>query len=165
MNHYKFDNYGWFTEVVNFEHLRSIPYAPPPNPSGGTWTFPVVGELWPMFVPNPSNPSKQWKLKEYEDYSVPVEPTPVVETAPTHPEHGEYVKLGEFYRLIGMEKMATVLVMAKTDPMIEVFMEYLKAFGGCYLKHPETLAGLNYLVSVGVLTEENVTNITNNIPA
>ena len=69
----------------------------------------------------------------------------------------------EFYRLFGLQIFIDIEKAAETHPPIRVFLKMLQAAGGCYLNHPETLAGINYLVSQSILTAEQAEKIISGI--
>lgn len=60
----------------------------------------------------------------------------------------------QFLKRFSAEKRAALLTLAKTDVMVEVFMTMLNAAQEVDLDDQETVQGIEYLVSVNAITEE-----------
>lgn len=75
-----------------------------------------------------------------------------------------WCSLSEFYKLFGVTNHAAIIQASKSDPMIGVFIQILKAANGGFLDDPQTQEGVLYLVQVGVLTANEAENILLGIP-
>jgi hypothetical protein len=67
----------------------------------------------------------------------------------------------EFYRLFSISIRATIL--NHTDPLIKTFVDTLRVAGGCYLTDAETIQGIQYLMSVGIISENQSAQILNGV--
>lgn len=65
----------------------------------------------------------------------------------------------EFRSLFTFPEMVAITTAAKTDITIEVFMESMRVAEEINLDYPETAAGLAYLVSQNLITQEKMDNI------
>jgi hypothetical protein len=78
---------------------------------------------------------------------VPPEPPPEPE-----PEPKRITRIG-FMQRIPTPKRIAIRVAAKTEPIIEDFLDLLSATDLIELDHPDTLMGVQYLVMQGLLTQ------------
>ena len=145
------NNYGWFNGVTDLPIVGSVPDAPPENPSGGEWGDPVVGELYPYWV---GHGEMKWGLKPYELPSDGTSPPEHVD-----PEFGKWFSWSDFQRLFPLDTRAAIFTSA--DGLVIAFVKLIESTGGCYIAHPETIAGIDYLVTASILTEEQGAAIKN----
>lgn len=88
--------------------------------------------------------------------------------SPAPVDYGVWKDEFDFYELFGIFTHASIVEAAKTDSMIQAFMDRVRAKRGAHLLHPATQAGLAYLVAYradenatqGLLTQEQMTKIS-----
>lgn len=89
------------------------------------------------------------------------EPEPMPEP---EPDYGPALALVDFLRRFTVAERVTIREARKTDPIIDDFMGLMESAGTIRLRHPDTLAGLGYLVQQGKLTDERADEITGGKP-
>jgi hypothetical protein len=67
----------------------------------------------------------------------------------------------DFIRKFTMQEEGAIRTKARTDAMVEVFLSRLNAAQVVHLENPETIAGVNYCVSIGAITAERGAVILN----
>jgi hypothetical protein len=67
-----------------------------------------------------------------------------------------YTKLEFLNRFTSQERIG---IRSSTDPVVEDFMELLNAASEVDKTYPDTVAGMTYLVSVGLLTQQRLEEI------
>ena len=68
------------------------------------------------------------------------------------PDWGQRFDVIDFLRLFTTAERVGIRVAAKSDPVVEDFMAMMDAATAIWQGHPDTVAGINYLVSQGLLT-------------
>jgi hypothetical protein len=128
---YKFDNWGWFNGESDVHVLRSTPIAP--TTEFGFFGEPIEGNLWPMWC------ETHWRLSEY------------VAPAPAPVDMGKWFTWADFQRLFPFANRAAIF--SSTDGGVIAFIELARAAGGCYIESQETIEGVDYLLSIGLIDE------------
>ena len=72
---------------------------------------------------------------------------------------GKWFSLGDFYRLFPLQVKASILGAENENIIIKTFLDQIRAFNGCYINHPETMQGLQYLASIGYLTQDQLDDL------
>lgn len=135
--YYKFNAMGWFTGTENMLVARSTDI---PIPDGDWSGEPIIEQYWPYWV------ETGWVLDKYK----------LPENVDSG-EFGEWFSWSDFQRLFPISTRAAIFTSA--DGVIIAFVKLIESTGGCYIAHPETIAGIDYLVTATILSEEQGTAI------
>lgn len=82
------------------------------------------------------------------------------EASEVPPDYGLPIPLGDFLRRFTMAERLLILARRKVDPVVDDYMGLMEAVGSVRPHHPDTLAGLGYLVQEGDLELNRVAEIT-----
>lgn len=79
-------------------------------------------------------------------------------TAPANPAKGQ-LSTYEFFSRFSMTEIMAFNSLLATDPVVKVFYQKLELSNAVFLDNPDTVAGLGYLVSMGIITENRKNEI------
>lgn len=65
----------------------------------------------------------------------------------------------EFMNKLTNDELIAIFSLAKTDPVVEVWVEYFKASEKISLGNNQTISGLEMLVTKGILTSDRINEI------
>lgn len=74
-------------------------------------------------------------------------------------DYGAKISVRDFLRRFAIAERIAIREARRTDMVVEDFMSLMEADGTVRPKHPDTLAGIGYLVQQGLLTQERSTII------
>lgn len=65
----------------------------------------------------------------------------------------------QLWNAIGTEKQTAIFIASESDPNVKMFLYMLGMATQIESDHPQTVAGLNYMISQNLLTQEDVDNL------